>query len=169
MKGINMKNISVITLFLLCIVIVFSCGNETNNKTEQAVGEFTWQEWQNVCDWTDYSAGDYSPQQEYVQQVSDIYSKEEISFIIFTAAWCPDSETGTPRIYKLFSAAGIDHSDVSLFGVDRDKKEPTKTYEKYNLEKVPTLIVLKDGSEIGRIVEYPVKSWEQDLAEILID
>ena len=163
-----MNNISIVAL-LLCVFAFTSCGNETNNKTEPTVGEFTWQEWQNVCDWTDFSADDYTPQQEYVEQISDVYNKDEISFIIFTAGWCPDSETGTPKIYKLFNAAGIDLSDVTLFGVDRNKSEPTKSYEEYNLEKVPTLIVLKDESEIGRIVEYPVKTWEQDLAEILSD
>jgi uncharacterized protein (DUF1015 family) len=45
----------------------------------------------------------------------------------------------------------------------------TKTVEKMELEieKVPTFIVYRNGEEIGRIIETPIKSMEEDLYEIL--
>jgi hypothetical protein len=39
--------------------------------------------------------------------------------------------------------------------------------EKFNIQRVPTTIVLRDGVELGRIVEYPEKSNEEDLLKIL--
>jgi hypothetical protein len=32
---------------------------------------------------------------------------------------------------------------------------------------VPTFIFMKDGQELGRIVEYPLESLEKDMAKIL--
>jgi hypothetical protein len=39
--------------------------------------------------------------------------------------------------------------------------------EKFSVQRVPTTIVLRDGTELGRIVEYPEKSNEEDLLMIL--
>ena len=35
------------------------------------------------------------------------------------------------------------------------------------IQRVPTTIVLRTGTELGRIVEYPEKSNEEDLLKIL--
>ena len=56
--------------------------------------------------------------------------------------------------------------------VNRDKKNPESDIEYLNIERVPTFIFYKtggDGSkkEIGRIIETPVRSLEEDLLDIL--
>jgi hypothetical protein len=35
------------------------------------------------------------------------------------------------------------------------------------IQRVPTTIVLRNGTELGRIAEYPEKSNEEDLLKIL--
>jgi len=40
--------------------------------------------------------------------------------------------------------------------------------EKFNVQRVPTTIVLQNGTELGRIVEYPERSNEEDLLRILV-
>jgi len=56
---------------------------------------------------------------------------------------------------------------VRYIGVDRQKKDPEGLAAQYDFQRIPTFIVLQDGKEIGRIVERPEVSLEQDLAKIL--
>ncbi|MGA2298573.1 MAG: hypothetical protein ABSG15_13590, partial [FCB group bacterium] len=56
---------------------------------------------------------------------------------------------------------------IDLYGVDRQKQEPTGTATLYKLEKVPTMIIFAGESEIGRIVETPKKSWDEDIVDII--
>ena len=52
---------------------------------------------------------------------------------------------------------------------DNKKKEsPTGDEVRYNIQKVPTIIVEKYGKEIGRIIEMPTSGYiERDLVEIM--
>ena len=43
---------------------------------------------------------------------------------------------------------------VTLIGVDREKKTLSHLSEALNVTNVPTIIVLKNGKEMGRVVEY---------------
>jgi len=151
----------------LAFISLLSCESSNDNQTSYPVGEFSWEKWQSKAGWDDYSASDYTPSSEYISKILTANQDRNISFIIFTASWCPDSKSETPKIYKLFNALNTPLTSSRLFGVDRDKIEPTKTYLTYDLLKVPTLIVIEDGEEIGRIVEYPIKTWEEDLLKIL--
>lgn len=54
-----------------------------------------------------------------------------------------------------------------MLGVDREKREPSATAEKWNINKVPTVVVLSQGKELGKIVEYPEANWEDDILKIL--
>ena len=69
-----------------------------------------------------------------------------------------------PVFFRVIDLAAFDNQNIRIFCVDR-----TKTVEKMELEieKVPTFIVYRKGEEIGRIIESPIKSMEEDLYEIL--
>ncbi len=54
-----------------------------------------------------------------------------------------------------------------MYGVDRAKEAKYIEHKLYRVEKVPTIIVLKDNTEVGRIVENTKKSIEEDLMEII--
>lgn len=56
---------------------------------------------------------------------------------------------------------------ITLVLVDRSKKSGKGIEAPYNIEYVPTFIVLRNQKEIGRIVESVSKSMEADLLEIL--
>jgi hypothetical protein len=51
---------------------------------------------------------------------------------------------------------------------DRIKSSPVSGYEELNIERVPTFIFLKNNIELGRIIEYPLASLQQDMINILI-
>lgn len=93
--------------------------------------------------------------------------QENIHYVIVAGTWCGDSKREMPRMFKIFDSAGISDADITLYGVDRTKRSDDGMTEKYAIRRVPTFIVLRDGREIGRIVESPAASLEEDLAEIL--
>lgn len=87
--------------------------------------------------------------------------------ICFLGTWCEDSQEHLPVLYKVLSEAGYPVQSVQLYAMDRDKKTMHGENDIYKIELVPTIILLKDDKEAGRIVESPRESIEKDLAAIV--
>jgi len=162
-----MKKIVKYFRFILVSIFLIGCATTKNEKVV-ITGEYTWNQWQKAAGWTLYTADEYEPGDFLVQQISELCNSRDIRFLLFSGSWCHDSEEQLPKIYKLFDAANISLSKVKLYGVDRDKLEPTGIAENYVIEKVPTLILVSNDEEIGRIVELPITSWEEDIFKILV-
>lgn len=81
--------------------------------------------------------------------------------------WCGDSKRETPRFYKVLEAAEFDLKNLEMITVNRGKKTPDNLERGFNIFRVPTFIFYKNGKEIGRYVEYPRKSLEKDMLDIL--
>ncbi|BDY06811.1 thioredoxin family protein [Ferrimonas sp. YFM] len=107
----------------------------------------------------------YAPQSNWVDALKAVDTPTEIVVIIGT--WCPDCHRETPRFAKLLEQVGNDKLSVRYIGVDRQKSDPQNLAAAYEFKRIPTFMVIQDGKEIGRIVETPKHSLEQDLAEIL--
>ncbi|MET0465795.1 MAG: thioredoxin family protein [Chitinophagaceae bacterium] len=94
--------------------------------------------------------------------------KDSIQFITFMGTWCEDSHFVIPRFFLLLDAAGYSSSKITLIGVDRNKKTLDNLSESLNIINVPTIIVLKNGKEIGRVVEYGKSGlFDKELGEII--
>jgi hypothetical protein len=64
--------------------------------------------------------------------------------------------------------AGFSKDRVTLIGVDRSKKTLSHLAEALNVKNVPTIIVLKNGKEIGRVVEYgKYGMFDKELGEVI--
>ncbi|HEY2728067.1 MAG TPA: thioredoxin family protein [Parafilimonas sp.] len=74
--------------------------------------------------------------------------------LIFGGTWCPDTQNLLPQFYRLADAAGYADSSITLIGVDHNKTTLDNLHKTFHLINVPTFIVLKDGKEVGRVVEY---------------
>ena len=95
-------------------------------------------------------------------------NKDSVSFLIFGGTWCHDTQFILPRFYSLTEAAGFEQNKITLLGVDRSKKTIQHLSEVFNILNVPTIIVLKDGKEIGRVVEYgKTGMFDKELGEII--
>ena len=88
---------------------------------------------------------------------------EDISVVIMFGTWCHDSKREVPRMLRILDSAGVGTEQISLIGVDINKTEPKGREKLYNLRNTPTLILLKNGKEVGRIIERPIVSLEADL------
>jgi thiol-disulfide isomerase/thioredoxin len=74
--------------------------------------------------------------------------------LIFAGTWCPDTQNLLPQFYQLTDAAGYADSSITLIGVDNAKTTFDNLNKTFHLVDVPTFIVMKDGKEVGRVVEY---------------
>ena len=160
---------------VLTQIILTSCSRKKEykvqklkNNTKVIVGTLTWEQWEDASGWN-FSTAEGNPQARAVaEEIGSIVNSNDISFILFTASWCPDSERAMPRIYSLFRMADIEPAKTEIIGLDIRKKEPSMIIKAYRIRRVPTLIVLLKHKEIGRIVETPGKSWEDDLLSIFL-
>ncbi len=94
--------------------------------------------------------------------------KDSINFLVFGGTWCHDTQFILPKFYSLTEAAGVSPDRITVLGVDRNKKTIQHLSETFNIINVPTIIVLKEGKEIGRVVEYgKTGMFDKELGEII--
>jgi len=94
--------------------------------------------------------------------------KDSIRLIVFIGTWCEDSHFIIPKLYATTDAAGFPDKNITLIGVDRNKTTLGNLTETLNVKNVPTIIVFKNGKELGRVVEYgKYGMFDKELAEIV--
>lgn len=87
---------------------------------------------------------------------------------VFLGTWCGDSKRNFPRLMKILDETKFPKSKLHIIGVNRKKQSPNGEEAKYNIVKVPTIILEKYGKEIGRITEEPETGYiEKDLLNII--
>lgn len=107
----------------------------------------------------------YVPDAEAVAALQKQASEVEV--FVFLGTWCPDSEREVPRFLKIMELVQNPKIHYRLLGLDRSKRDAEGLAEKYEIQFVPTFVVLQNDREVGRIVEQAMVSLEDDLVEIL--
>jgi len=94
--------------------------------------------------------------------------RDSIQLLAFMGTWCEDSHFIIPRFFAMAEQAGIDPQRIVLIGVNRKKEtwgDLTKTMDIVN---VPTILVFRNGKEIGRVIEYgKYGQFDRELGEII--
>jgi thiol-disulfide isomerase/thioredoxin len=78
---------------------------------------------------------------------------EGLTVLVVVATWCPDSKREVPRFFSIMDRAGIDESQLTMVGVDRTKKDAEGLTGTWGITRVPTFVFLRNGQELGRVVE----------------
>lgn len=102
---------------------------------------------------------------EFVELIRE--SAGDAEYLVFVGTWCGDSRREVPRFLRIAEEAGIPPERIRLYNLDRTKTSPDGLTARWEIERVPTFIVLRGGREIGRIVERPRSTLEGDLLMIL--
>ena len=100
----------------------------------------------------------------WVKQHKPLAKKME--FYLFMGTWCEDSQREVPGMIRLVEKLERE-DDLHIFALDEFKQSAEGIEKKWNIEQVPTLIVMEGGEEINRIVEFPMDTLEEDLGIIL--
>lgn len=124
--------------------------------------------------------GAYQPQESALQLLR-CYT-EPLTVLIFFGNWCSDSKREVPHFFTTLDLLHNKNISAQLFGLDRTKKDTAGFAEAFKIEKVPTFIFLRGArdfsntahsarehtqSELGRIIETPAISIEQDWVNAL--
>lgn len=95
---------------------------------------------------------------------------DSVQLLVFMGTWCEDSHFVIPRLFSLIDQSGFSKDRVTLIGVDRTKKTGGHLTEALNIVNVPTILVMKNGKETGRVIEYgPDGLFDKELGKILGD
>ena len=87
--------------------------------------------------------------------------------VIF-GSWCSDSFEQVPYLVTALRLAGNRSLTLTLVGVDRKKDEPEGRGKAADVKRVPTIVVRRNGEEIGRVIETPsTATLDRDVAMIL--
>jgi hypothetical protein len=89
------------------------------------------------------------------------------AMVLFMGTWCDDSHYWVPKFFKLLDAIGYPEDKLTIYGVDRTKTTGSGDDSLYHVRFVPSIIVMKDGKEKGRITESAQNGLEADLKQIL--
>lgn len=121
------------------------------------------------ADWFDKNYADYTIDTVTANRLKPLLKDKQ--FLIFMGTWCGDSRREVPRLYKLLAYCGVNEQQIRLVNVsNRDsvyKQSPDHEERGLYIFRVPDLLVYDRQREIGRIVESPVKTVEQDLLAIV--
>ena len=107
----------------------------------------------------------YQPNQDLIKQLRQaIY---DCTIVVVLGTWCQDSQQQVPRFYKVLDELHYNTSTVTNICVDKNKEAEGTSVNDLNIERVPTIIFYKKGKEIGRIIETPDTSLEEDSFQIV--
>lgn len=93
--------------------------------------------------------------------------QQPVEIKVYFGQWCHDSQREVPRLVKLFDQLNQDNFKVWYYGVDLKKSDPLGLAKADNLRRTPTVIIYRDGKELGRILEVPRVDWASDIAGML--
>jgi thiol-disulfide isomerase/thioredoxin len=86
---------------------------------------------------------------------------------VFVGTWCIDSKRHLPSFLRIMDQANNERLTYSLYGLDRSKRDSEGMSGRYGITRVPTMVFLQNGAEIGRMTERPNRSMENDILNIL--
>lgn len=93
-------------------------------------------------------------------------SLKDLKILAFMGTWCHDSNREIPRLLRVVEEMGI-AEQLELYGLDVNKKSQFEREKAFDIRKTPTIIFMRDGEEIGRILEKPKVSFEKEFEKIL--
>ncbi|CAL5971294.1 Thioredoxin_domain-containing protein [Hexamita inflata] len=98
--------------------------------------------------------------------IDRINKQQNITILVFHAMWCPDCRRNVPMINTVLGLLS-DSVKVQDIAVDYQKVDKFGLAQKYMVKNIPTVVVLQNKKEMGRIIENPSVSWETDIGDMM--
>ncbi|MDF0717978.1 thioredoxin family protein [Muricauda sp. 334s03] len=171
-----MKRVS--TLFFLLCIFGASAQNFnkeiiTENGLQFLVGQINLEglRSQPYSNWFQNRYENYHPDETMVALFKEKLADYNIK--LFLGTWCGDSKRESPKFIKILETADFPMEQLEIVALDyrkgHYKTSPTGEEKGLNILKVPTIIFFKDGQEVNRIVESPLETLEDDMAQIVFE
>ena len=116
--------------------------------------------------WFDSTYQAYDPKDSILTLIRG--KLENVSLQVFIGSWCSDSQRDVPALFRILDELETQTPALNMIAIDRSKTLPESELEGYDIEYVPTFIIYRDTLELGRIVEVPEQTLEEDLLSLLV-
>jgi len=90
---------------------------------------------------------------------------DNLTVDVYFGTWCHDSQREVPKLLKLLSYNP--KIRINLIALDYQKSDPLGDASSRGVKYTPTIIVMQDNIELGRIVERPKNSLILDFQALL--
>ncbi len=169
------------TTIFSAIILVLGCGGVLMSADISPDPEEETESEQMLLGPVDLAALTSPPYQEWYEQEYSGYSLDtlvldlikgtlaDIQITIFMGTWCHDSQREVPRFIKVMDYLDYAAESITLITLDRDKLGPNGEEESFDISLVPTIIFFRDSTEVGRIIESPENSLEEDLLDLFLE
>jgi hypothetical protein len=88
--------------------------------------------------------------------------------VVVLGLWCSDSRRELSRFFRALDALDAPPPfEVVYIAVDRAKEAPGGEIDGLDIDRIPTFIVRRGGTELGRVIERAPAGIEGDLASLL--
>jgi len=158
-------------LQIIFFVTISSCAiNKSVQKNHEELvlnGKITRNDLMNKFPWFQDNYNRYHPKDSIIDQIKNF--PFELKVIVFMGTWCDDSKDEVPKFFKIADALHLYDAQMNIIALDRNKHCDSVDISPYKITLVPTFIFYKDGNEIGRIIEGPRESIENDLLKMMND
>ena len=164
-----MKNtfcLSLILLFALSCVTVKTADTKKSPPLYIVEGDFNFQGYTDTCHWPISVNSKYEPSENNLPLLK--MKLPEVKIMIYAGTWCGDSKRHVPNFLETLKRSDYPLESVSFRLLDHSKKDKLGREISDSIKFIPTFIIYREGNEIGRIVEHPKTTLEQDLIEILL-
>lgn len=155
-------------LAILAVLLVLVTTRAEDKKEEESVptGPVTREQIEAAApEWVQAQV-EAKPDAAAAQDLAQVEPGAEVT--VFFGTWCGDSRREVPRLWNAIDMAGGSVPfRITYIGVDREKKDPAGRVAKEDVRYVPTFIVVRDGREVGRVVETAPHGIEADLLALL--
>jgi hypothetical protein len=147
----------------------FQWVNDTVKNYLTPIGEGQYEELKSSEFWQEMEiyGNAYQIKDSVIEKINFLLKKHIIIDVVF-GGWCGDSKEWIPALMKVIRKIDkINSQEIRWIGVSRDKKSGDTDITELNVEKYPTIIFYVEGEEIGRIIETPALSIEEDIVKML--
>lgn len=109
----------------------------------------------------------YEPDKDWTDYLK--YYRDSFQVIAFVGTWQGESRELLPKFYRSLMAAGYPLNKIRLIGVDENFKSLGDEVEQYNVQYIPSFIILDEMGKILGIVkgEHTENSIEANLVSVL--
>ena len=158
---------SLIKLLLLSICLISSSASICAGSSDLLIGEINLRDLQQpaFASWFEKNYKDYHPAPNVMEKLRPLM--DDVTIMLFMGTWCHDSQREVPRLMKLLKLVEFDASNLRIIGLSTNKTSSSEIEQVFNIKRTPTIVFLHDGTDIGRVVERPQTTLEQDMLAII--
>lgn len=150
------KQLIILVLVVVSIFVVSSVVLKTNDDIEIK---------KEIIESGDMALGDIKETDGEVKHISsnefgsEVLKSENVVLVDFYATWCGPCKTVAPILEEIAK----EDRKIKIVKVDVDESEDISA--DYNVMYIPTLVIIKDGEEVDRIVGAAKKAEIQKMIE----